>query len=73
MRLVSEVSQEKIGYFGEFGGSFVPPELQNVLDFLEKEFLKYKDDPEFNEELNYYFREYCRQRNTPLLCRTVNK
>lgn len=22
------------GYFGQFGGSFVPPELQEVLDYL---------------------------------------
>ena len=25
---------EKKGYFGEFGGSFVPAELQNVLTIL---------------------------------------
>jgi len=59
------VAQEKKGYFGEFGGSFVPPELQEVLDYLEEQFLKYKDDPEFNEEFRMYLREYV-GRESPL-------
>ena len=25
--------QQRRGYFGEFGGSFVPPELQEALDY----------------------------------------
>ena len=62
---MSQVSQEKKGYFGEFGGSFVPGELQNVLNVLEQEFLKYKDDPDFNKELSYYLKEYV-GRETPL-------
>ncbi|UVI30538.1 tryptophan synthase subunit beta [Paenibacillus spongiae] len=59
------MSQEVVekGYFGEFGGSFVPPELQEVLDYLEAQFLKYKDDPEFNEEFRYYLREYVGREN----------
>lgn len=54
--------QEK-GYFGEFGGSFIPPELQEVMNYLEEQFEKYKDDPEFNEELRYYLREYVGREN----------
>lgn len=53
------------GYFGEFGGSFVPPELQEVLSYLSKQFYKFKDDPEFNEELRYYLRDYV-GRESPL-------
>lgn len=48
----------KKGYFGEYGGSFVPPQLQNALDQLDDTFEKYKDDPAFNEELDYYLRQY---------------
>lgn len=48
----------KKGYFGEYGGSFVPPQLQNALDQLEDTFEKYKDDPDFNQELDYYLRQY---------------
>lgn len=55
--------QERRGYFGEFGGSFVPPELQEVLDYLEEQFLKYKDDHEFNEEFKFYLKEYVGRAN----------
>lgn len=34
------------GFYGEFGGSFVPPELQNI-DELQEAYLRYVDDPEF--------------------------
>ncbi|MFF2480972.1 tryptophan synthase subunit beta [Paenibacillus sp. NPDC058071] len=53
------------GYFGEFGGSFVPPELQEVLNYLSEQFYKFRDDPEFQEELSYYLREYV-GRQSPL-------
>lgn len=56
---------EKKGYFGEFGGSFVPKELQNVLNRLDENFQKYKEDDDFKQELDYYFREYV-GRKSPL-------
>ncbi|WP_217592545.1 tryptophan synthase subunit beta [Cohnella sp. GbtcB17] len=61
------MSQETLqeGYFGEFGGSFVPPELQEVLSYLSEQFYKFRDDPEFKEELRYYLREYV-GRESPL-------
>ncbi|MDR3543334.1 MAG: tryptophan synthase subunit beta [Desulfosporosinus sp.] len=55
------------GYFGEYGGSFVPPQLQNALDQLDNAFETYKDDPAFNEELDYYLRQYVGRPN-PLYC-----
>jgi len=59
---MSQVQMQE-GYFGEFGGSFVPPELQEVLNYLSAQFYKYKDDPEFNEEYRYYLREYVGREN----------
>lgn len=56
---------EQEGYFGEFGGSFVPPELQDVLNYLSEQFYKFRDDPDFKEELRYYLREYV-GRESPL-------
>lgn len=56
---------ETKGYFGEFGGSLVPPELQNVLNVLEENFEKFKDDEDFKKELRYYHEEYV-GRSTPL-------
>lgn len=51
------------GYFGEFGGSFVPPELQEVLNYLSEQFYKFKDDPDYKEELRFYLREYVGREN----------
>lgn len=56
-------AQQQAGYFGEFGGSFIPPELQEVMDYLADQFYTYKDDPEFNEELRYYLKEYVGREN----------
>ncbi|WP_232695623.1 tryptophan synthase subunit beta [Brevibacillus daliensis] len=54
---------ETTGYFGQFGGSFVPEELQEVLTYLAEQFEQYKQDPEFQEELRYYLREYIGREN----------
>lgn len=44
-------------------GSFVPPELQEVLSYLSEQFYKFRDDPEYKEELRYYLREYVGREN----------
>ncbi|MFC9596409.1 tryptophan synthase subunit beta [Peribacillus butanolivorans] len=64
---------ESRGYFGEFGGSFVPKELQQVMDILEAEFLKYKDDPEFKEEFQYYLKEYVGRENPLTYAQNLTK
>ena len=56
---------ETKGYFGQFGGSFVPEPIQNLLDQLEATFEQYKDDPEFITEYNHYLKDYS-GRETPL-------
>lgn len=39
------------GYFGDFGGSYVPDELQKVMDEISSEYEKISKDPTFIEEL----------------------
>lgn len=56
---------ETKGYFGQFGGSFVPESIQALLDELEATFEKYKDDPEFLNEYRHYLADYS-GRETPL-------
>lgn len=51
------------GYFGEFGGSFVPDDLKNVLAILDENFEKYKNDPGFIQEFQYYMKEYIGREN----------
>lgn len=53
------------GYFGQFGGSFVPEPIQVLLVELEVTFEKYKDDPEFLAEFRHYLKDYS-GRETPL-------
>ncbi|MBU8907853.1 tryptophan synthase subunit beta [Desertibacillus haloalkaliphilus] len=59
----SRVENQEKGYFGDFGGSFVPPQLKSVLERLDEEFQKYKDDPAFNQEYLYYMKEYVGREN----------
>ena len=56
---------ETKGYFGQFGGSFVPEPIQHLLDQLEATFEQYKDDPEFIAEYKHYLKDYS-GRETPL-------
>ncbi|NRG98406.1 tryptophan synthase subunit beta [Streptococcus suis] len=53
------------GYFGQFGGSFVPEQIQVLLDQLEETFETYRNDPEFIAEYQGYLRDYA-GRETPL-------
>ncbi len=55
----------KKGYFGEFGGSFVPEILVSALKELEEIYFRYKKDKKFKEELAYYLKNYA-GRPTPL-------
>ena len=54
------------GYFGAFGGRFVPETLIHALEELEGAYERYKGDPEFNEELDRLARDFV-GRPTPLM------
>lgn len=48
----------KIGRFGEFGGQYIPETVMTAVHKLEKAYDKYKDDPEFNKELQELYNNY---------------
>ncbi|MGE0089216.1 MAG: tryptophan synthase subunit beta [Bacteroidales bacterium] len=52
------VNKVKQGYFGEFGGMFVPPVLEPKLNELSETFTKLKNDKEFIKEYHYYLNQY---------------
>jgi tryptophan synthase beta chain len=56
---------DKKGYFGKFGGKYVPETLMNALRELESEYKNAKKDRGFHNTLNYYLRQYA-GRPTPL-------
>ncbi|MEF9951408.1 MAG: tryptophan synthase subunit beta [Clostridium sp.] len=53
------------GYYGDFGGMFIPEILIKPVLELKEEYEKLRDDSEFHKELNYYLENYV-GRKTPL-------
>ncbi len=49
---------DKRGYFGEFGGRYVPETVIYALDELLAEYQRAKKDKKFRSEFNYYLKEY---------------
>ncbi len=48
----------KEGYFGEYGGSFLPPELQKIMQEITDEYNKIRESSEFQKELKDLYQHY---------------
>ena len=46
------------GYFGEYGGAFIPPQLQSIMDEITTSYEAIRQDPEFLEELASLYQHY---------------
>ena len=55
----------KDGFYGKFGGRFVPETLMTAVLELEEAYRESQADPSFQEELNQLLRQYV-GRETPL-------
>ncbi len=55
----------KNGYFGKYGGCYVPAEIKTELDELYSQYIALKKSKAFRDELNY-LRKYYQGRPTPL-------
>jgi len=44
--------------YGSFGGQYVPQELKEKLNIIEREFKRLKNDKEFIKKYNYYLQKY---------------
>ncbi len=55
-KLITEANEK--GYFGEYGGSFLPPQLQEVMDSIYSSYLQIRDNEEFRKELNDLLTNY---------------
>ncbi|MFW3372586.1 tryptophan synthase subunit beta [Aliarcobacter butzleri] len=53
------------GFFGKFGGSFIPPELEKPFEEIKKAYEELKNSPKFIEELKYVRKNY-QGRPTPI-------
>lgn len=48
----------KDGFFGEYGGSFIPPQLEEIMKDITKVYESIKDKDEFKEELYSLYKHY---------------
>ncbi len=56
--ILSKEAEKTPGFYGEFGGAFVPPVLEPNLSRLSEAFEKYRKDADFNKEFLYYLKQY---------------
>lgn len=54
----ANVRPDQQGRFGQFGGKYVPETLMPALTELEAAFYRFKQDPEFQQELNQLLHDY---------------
>ncbi len=62
----------KKGFYGEFGGCFVPEILIQPLLELEKAFFQARRDKLFWQELNYYWKNYCNRPTALYLAKNLS-
>ncbi|MFT6471777.1 MAG: tryptophan synthase beta chain, partial [Neptuniibacter pectenicola] len=48
----------KDGFFGEFGGQIIPPELKQIMDEINDAYEEIRQKPEFQAELDLLFADY---------------
>lgn len=46
------------GYYGEFGGAYIPKELEKCIDELKENYLKYINDEDFQKEFRQLLKDY---------------
>ncbi len=61
------------GVFGAYGGQYVPEPLKKVLDDVATAFNKYRDDPEFNAELQDLYKHYVGRPSPIYHCRNLSE
>ncbi|MDE1943139.1 MAG: tryptophan synthase subunit beta [Betaproteobacteria bacterium] len=49
---------DRQGHFGPYGGTFVSETLIAAIDELKRQYLRFRDDPEFQEEFAYELKHY---------------
>lgn len=60
-----QTEADELGFFGEYGGQYVPETLMPAIIELKQAYEKAKNDRSFQDKLSYYLKEYV-GRETPL-------
>ncbi|MFA6467108.1 MAG: tryptophan synthase subunit beta [Patescibacteria group bacterium] len=53
-----DINPDKKGYFGQYGGQIIPPDLKAIFDEIENFYLNIKDDKAFQAELKDLLKNY---------------
>ncbi len=64
-QLSTAAMPDENGFFGEFGGRFVPPMLEPIMQEITEAYQKIKDDPVFKTEL-YHLQKHYTGRPSPV-------
>ncbi len=64
---------DNAGHFGIFGGKYVPETLMSALEELEQEYDKACKDKKFQEELDYYLRDFAGRPSPLYLAEKLSK
>ena len=59
--------------YGKFGGQYVPQELKEKLNDIERVFIEAKEDEEFNKEYKYYLKQYVGRENPLYFAKNLSK
>lgn len=53
-----DINPDKDGFFGQYGGQIIPPELKPIFDEINDFYQKIKNDQDFQNELKYLLNHY---------------
>ena len=61
------------GFFGDYGGQFVPDSIRKALNELTRAFERYREDPEFWEEYRYYQKHFTGRPSPLYFCANLTR
>ncbi len=61
------------GFFGADGGQFVPEPIKDILDELARAFERYRNDPDFIKEYEYYQKHFTGRPSPLYFCANLTK
>jgi tryptophan synthase beta chain len=61
------------GFFGSYGGQFVPEPIKDILDELARAFERYRNDPDFIKEYEYYQKQFTGRPNPLYFCANLTR
>ena len=71
--LLASPAIDSNGFFGAYGGQYVPELLKPALDELAAAYDRYANDPEFLDELAYYFKHYTGRPTPIFFCANLSR